>query len=596
MHSEGCDRGAPLQGLRIEGKTTLFVPLNSSFALYAFSEFGRCFEPVEDETELIDLGTSSTRQSDRQSEKFRQSERRDRHPNLENPGYVAEHLFFDVDEQWRVRFSFMLALSVVIATMALLADSAAVVIGAMLVAPLMRPVLALSAALVLSLRKRIFACISIVMGASVGSVLLSWFLSTILPIGDTVVGNEVLSRTSPDIIDLLIGLAAGAAGAYATVRKDVSSSLPGVAVAVALVPPLATAGIMLDWGEYELVRGAIMLYLANLVAIVLAGVLVFLATGFVSEWTLKKLTPRILLNLVILTIVTMVLAVPLTYRLVDTLQETDLHQATWAAVREWVGESPFSADVQIDNINRDGIADKVVVELAGSGNPPLVDGLKNKLVKYNALGEDGLVEVHFLQKVKGGSAEDGAKTLDDIRDFTNKWIKEQPDPKPTLGGVRIDKGSNKVKIVIQGPAPLDQGALVDEITGEISPDLIVSVEWIQTLDLREQEEIKRQNQVRGVSEQWARAHGVAVLQTSVQGDYVLVYLVGETPPDHAASLKTQILEVLGFPENQEAEEQESTLPLVSDPPEIAVRFLPTLDVSLDYPENPDNAITEEEST
>jgi uncharacterized membrane protein len=76
-----------------------------------------------------------------------------------------------------------------------------------------------------------------------------------------------------------VALAAGAAGAYATVREEVSAALPGVAVAVALVPPLATAGLVLEAGQVELAKGALLLYLANLVAIMSSGIAVFLATG-----------------------------------------------------------------------------------------------------------------------------------------------------------------------------------------------------------------------------------------------------------------------------------------------------------------------------
>ncbi len=92
---------------------------------------------------------------------------------------------------------------------------------------------------------------------------------------------EVLARTSPSLCDLLIVLAAGAAGAYAVVRPDISAALPGVAVAVVLVPPLATAAFTLAIGHSALAGGALVVLGANVVAILLVGALLPLACVFV---------------------------------------------------------------------------------------------------------------------------------------------------------------------------------------------------------------------------------------------------------------------------------------------------------------------------
>ena len=98
--------------------------------------------------------------------------------------------------------------------------------------------------------------------ASVGAIALSWFVALFLRDGP--LSSEVISRTSPDARDLIVALAAGAAGAYATARPDLSSSLPGVAIAVALVPPLGVVGITLEAGRSDLARGALLLYATNL--------------------------------------------------------------------------------------------------------------------------------------------------------------------------------------------------------------------------------------------------------------------------------------------------------------------------------------------
>ncbi len=99
--------------------------------------------------------------------------------------------------------------------------------------------------------------------------------------------EQVQARTRPTYYDLLIALAAGSAGAYTIARKE-SGAIPGVAVAVALLPPLASAGILLTTGEFELATRAIVLFLTNLVAMILAGALTFMAVGVSPPAARKK--------------------------------------------------------------------------------------------------------------------------------------------------------------------------------------------------------------------------------------------------------------------------------------------------------------------
>jgi uncharacterized membrane protein len=94
---------------------------------------------------------------------------------------------------------------------------------------------------------------------------------------------EEFSRTSPRIRDVVIALAAGGAAMYSIVRKDLSSVMPGVAIAVALVPPLATAGLLLELGEWSLAGGAALLYGINVLAIILAAIVVLLITAFIAS-------------------------------------------------------------------------------------------------------------------------------------------------------------------------------------------------------------------------------------------------------------------------------------------------------------------------
>ena len=119
---------------------------------------------------------------------------------------------------WWFRFSVMMGLSVMIAVMGLSLNSVAVVIGAMLIAPLMTPVLGISAAIVMGWFGRLRNAVVLVALGSIGSVAISWAVTSVLPSSDRILTAEVLSRTSPDLRDLIVALAAGAAGAYATSR------------------------------------------------------------------------------------------------------------------------------------------------------------------------------------------------------------------------------------------------------------------------------------------------------------------------------------------------------------------------------------------
>ncbi len=177
-----------------------------------------------------------------------------------------------------VDFFVMIGLSAVIATYGLFQNSGAVIIGAMLVAPLFSPLIALSLAIVQgNIRLLRLALESNLKGITLaaGLTILLTLLASL-----RVLTPEITSRSEPALADLIVALASGAAGAYAMARKDVATALPGVAIAAALVPPLAVVGIGIATGDVGLATGSFLLLAANLVAIVLAGALVFLLLGF----------------------------------------------------------------------------------------------------------------------------------------------------------------------------------------------------------------------------------------------------------------------------------------------------------------------------
>ncbi len=193
------------------------------------------------------------------------------------------------------------------------------------------------------------------------SILFGWIYG---PAISTVTNTQVASRIGPTLVDLMIAVAAGGAGAFALSRPDVSDSLPGVAVAIALVPPLAVVGLMVSQGEWAAASGASLLFITNLVAILLIGGLVFLLTGVVpilqlignSQWT------RRILGMVALAAVVVVSLLGL--NLENFQRQSAGLEAAEDAVTTWIGDK----DLRVSRITYDKEAYAIIIE--GSDQPP----------------------------------------------------------------------------------------------------------------------------------------------------------------------------------------------------------------------------------
>ena len=186
-------------------------------------------------------------------------------------------------------FFFMLAASGVIATFGLLSNSAAVIIGAMIVAPLMNPIISLAFGSISTNREIVLRSLLTIVVGTVVIITMAFGVSEI--IGWKLAGSELIARMSPSLLDLGIAVAAGAAAAFAYTRPGVSSALAGIAIAVALVPPLCTVGIALSLGNKSATdigfamgsvsaRGPFLLYLTNIFGIVLSASLIFFLQYF----------------------------------------------------------------------------------------------------------------------------------------------------------------------------------------------------------------------------------------------------------------------------------------------------------------------------
>ncbi|MGD2143542.1 MAG: TIGR00341 family protein [Anaerolineae bacterium] len=208
-----------------------------------------------------------------------------------------------------INYFVLITLSAIIASLGLLLDSAAVVIGAMLVAPLMSPIMGFSLGMVLGDVRLIRLSIEAVFKGVALGIVIAVLVGIFSPFKELT--GEIMARTQPTLLDLVVAMASGIAGAYALSRKEVGAALPGVAIAAALMPPLGVVGLGLSLGEPQVVGGAFLLFVTNMAAISLAGVLVFVVLGVRPQTWRPETRRRIRRSLVGFALVLLVLAVPL---------------------------------------------------------------------------------------------------------------------------------------------------------------------------------------------------------------------------------------------------------------------------------------------
>lgn len=196
----------------------------------------------------------------------------DRVPQLEREERVSLVERVQSSSRWDFDFTALMCLSTLIAALGLVLNSAAVVIGAMLVAPLMTPLVGAGLSLV---QGNLLLAKTAVRSVAKGFVL-AFFIALVLGFVLRLVTvelkptAEMKARTAPSVIDLVVAFVSGMAAAYAIGRPNLTSALPGVAIAAALVPPIATAGMYASLGEWSMSYGALLLFFTNIVAIVLA--------------------------------------------------------------------------------------------------------------------------------------------------------------------------------------------------------------------------------------------------------------------------------------------------------------------------------------
>lgn len=238
-------------------------------------------------------------------------------PQLERKDRVELVEGLETGSRWTFDFLALIGLSTAIAALGLLQDSAAVVIGAMLVAPLMTPLLGAGLALIQGNLPLVRTASQAILLGFLTAVGISALTGLLVPL--PALTDQLLARTEPTLLDLGVAFFSGVAAAYCVGRPNLSAALPGVAIAAALVPPIATIGIGLALGEGETARGAAILFGTNVVAIVLGAAAAFWGAGIRPSRRLSRGNRWARIGLAVLALVVIAMAVPLASFLVAKL-------------------------------------------------------------------------------------------------------------------------------------------------------------------------------------------------------------------------------------------------------------------------------------
>ena len=295
-------------------------------------------------------------------------------------------------------FFVLLLFATVIATYGVLSGSTATVIGAMIVAPLMGPIMATTAAVVMGSSQRALRAFSLTIVGIVTVIVAAYLLSWVVP--DVTISftsnGEITSRINPGLYALLTALGAGAAGAFITSRAEIADSMGGVAIAISLVPPLCVVGISLQQGQLDAAGGALLLFLTNYLAILLAGGVLFLILGLgkmAAAWEHAQVRRR---GLALFVVGILLVSIPLTLTTMDAVSRAIANNNAAREIQQWLEGTSYQ--VVAVNVN-----DRVVVAtIEGSGETNSTQQLADRLAE--ALGRPVLVNLRTLPALLGTSS------------------------------------------------------------------------------------------------------------------------------------------------------------------------------------------------
>ena len=310
----------------------------------------------------------------------------------------------------RLRDTLILMCSIFIASIGLNMNSTAVVIGAMLISPLMTPIVGLGFGLAIFDTRLIKQSLEVLFTQVLVSLLVSTLYFWISPL--SYASSELIARTSPTIWDVLIAIAGGIAGFIGSRKKEANNIVPGVAIATALMPPICTAGYGLANGNVRFLFGALYLFLINCVFIMLiniVGTRIFMRKSPLSSFNELNIKMKIgLISLIVL------LVLPASYSAVTLTMD----QARKEGIKQFVGKE-FANHTVINQVYKSSSNELVLTVVGDPISEEELETIRQKQASY------GIQSVQLKVKQFNNSAKLDSETIKEFYENIDKYIDQK---------------------------------------------------------------------------------------------------------------------------------------------------------------------------
>ncbi|WP_229860116.1 TIGR00341 family protein [Candidatus Sulfurimonas baltica] len=210
-----------------------------------------------------------------------------------------------------------MVLSTLLATTGLFANSAPVIIGAMILAPPMAPIVSLSMGVIRAEKSLMKDSVRTLIYGIATALTFSALFTFFIPLQQ--ITPEMQGRLNPNLLDLMVAIFSGIAGAYANAKEEIAKSLAGVAIAVALVPPLSVTGIGIGLGNVDVIYGSFLLFITNLVGITLSAAMTFVVLGYAPIKRAQK-------GIIYTSVMMFIIAIPLLISFIHMVEKNDYYK------------------------------------------------------------------------------------------------------------------------------------------------------------------------------------------------------------------------------------------------------------------------------
>lgn len=388
----------------------------------------------------------------------------------------------------------LLILSVVIATFGLLLGNTAIIIGAMILSPMIWPIIGLSIGTVTSKRKLTVSSAILLTISIVITVLVAYGISVVSPIVE--VNSEISLRINPTFFDLIIALAAGTAAILIIAWPKYSNALAGVAVAASVLPPICVTGIGLALGDTGVAYGSFVLFLTNMASIVFVGIGIFALFGFYRKSD-EEQVKKVELGLMLSFVVVLLLSFQLIFSLSQILYEENAEVVIESTLTEELQH--ISSDITVDSVNASSLSrSNDLIDIVSTVRVPsdiqITVTQKNEIAEKisETLGKEINLELRIVPVLKviaqDESKEDNGvkpsvKTAQEIVDQYMESVSDQIIVESVAVNLRDGEGIERYGVDVHVSAPPDV-QIDEDLKEEIVFDLVNKLQKPVLLNIR----------------------------------------------------------------------------------------------------------------